>query len=150
MNRILKNAGNNSVLLFLWKKNVHINISFYFAFIWRDFFIVLYCIFFLLRPHLQHIEVPRLGSNWSCSWGLHHGQGNIRSGPHLQRMPAACGNTRPLMHWGRPRIKPKSSQRQHQVLNLLSHNRNPHGGTILDQRAVETGGIRSNGLEPRI
>ena len=37
---------------------------------------------------------------------------------------AACGNTGSLTHWVRPGIKPTSSQRQCQVLNSLSHNRN--------------------------
>ena len=36
----------------------------------------------------------------------------------------ACGNTRSLTHWGGPGIKPTSSERQHQVLNLLSYNCN--------------------------
>ena len=36
----------------------------------------------------------------------------------------ACSNTRSLSYWVRPRIKPTSSQRQHRVLNPLSHNRN--------------------------
>ena len=38
----------------------------------------------------------------------------------------ACGNTRSLNQWVRPGIEPTSSQRQCQVLNLLSHNRNSY------------------------
>ena len=33
-----------------------------------------------------------------------------------------CGNDKSLTHWGRPGIKPTSSQTLCQVLNLLSHN----------------------------
>lgn len=28
--------------------------------------------FLFLRPHLWHMEVPGLGSNWSCPAGVHH------------------------------------------------------------------------------
>ena len=35
-----------------------------------------------------------------------------------------CGNARSLAHWSSPGIKPSSSQREHQVLNLLSHSGN--------------------------
>ena len=38
----------------------------------------------------------------------------------------AHGNTRPLTHWARPRIKPTSSQTLCWVLDHLSHNRNCH------------------------
>ena len=41
---------------------------------------------------------------------------------------AAYGNAGSLTHWTRPKIKPEStsSQKQHWVLNSLSHNRNSH------------------------
>ena len=39
--------------------------------------------FFFLLVHLQHMEVPELGSNQSCSWGLCHSHGNTISEPHL-------------------------------------------------------------------
>ena len=35
-----------------------------------------------------------------------------------------CSNIRSLTHWARPGIKPSSSQRQYQVLNLLHYNGN--------------------------
>ena len=53
------------------------------------------------------------GSNRNCSWGHHHSHDNTGS-----------GNARSLTHRARPGIKPASSQRQYQVLNLLSHGRN--------------------------
>ena len=37
---------------------------------------------------------------------------------------AACGNARSFTHGGRPGIEPTFSQRQHLILNLLSHKRN--------------------------
>ena len=40
----------------------------------------------------------------------------------------ACSNTRSLTNWARPGTKPASSQRQHQVRNLLSHNENSWNG----------------------
>ena len=41
---------------------------------------------------------------------------------------AACGNAGSLTHWVRPEIQPTSSQRQHWVLNLLSHSGNSSDG----------------------
>ena len=60
------------------------------------------------------------GSNWSCSWGLWQNVGNIRSATSV----AACINARTITHWPRPGIEPTSSQKQHWVLNLLSHSGN--------------------------
>ena len=70
----------------------------------------LFCfVLVFLGPHLQYMEVPRLGSNWSYSH---------RPTPQLQQhgiwaMSAtytmAHGNTRSLTHWARPGIKPSSS-----------------------------------------
>ena len=37
---------------------------------------------------------------------------------------AACSNSGSLLQWARPGIKPASSQKQHQVLNLLNHSGN--------------------------
>ena len=38
----------------------------------------------------------------------------------------ACSNAGPSTHWGRLGLKPTSSQRQHQVLNPLSHSGNSY------------------------
>ena len=38
--------------------------------------------FFSIWLHLQH-----MGSNWNCSWGLRHSQGNTGLEPHLQPTP---------------------------------------------------------------
>ena len=55
-------------------------------------------------------KFPSQGLNLSCSWGLRYSHSNARS----------------LTHWVRSGIKPAASQRQHQVLNLLSHNGNSY------------------------
>ena len=47
-------------------------------------------------------------SDLSCICNLHHSFGNAGS----------------LIHWVRPGFKPTSSERQHWILNLLSHNCN--------------------------
>ena len=39
--------------------------------------------FFFLWLHLQHMEVPGPGSNWSCNCSLGHSHGNTGSKPHL-------------------------------------------------------------------
>ena len=63
-----------------------------------------------LGPHPWHMEVPRLGSNWSHS--------PCRPTPQPQQhriwaMSATCtiahSNTRSLTHWARPGIEPVSS-----------------------------------------
>ena len=43
------------------------------------------CLFW--GPHQQHMEVPRLLSNWSYSFGLHHSHSNARSEPSLWPTP---------------------------------------------------------------
>ena len=81
-------------------------------------------IFFFLWPYLQHMEVPRLGVEPELQLLLtpQPGQHEIRAASVTYT--AACGNAGSLTPWVRPGIKPASSQRQHWVLNLLSHNRN--------------------------
>ena len=75
-----------------------------------------------LGPHLWHMEVPRLGSNWELQ---------LRPKPQPQKrcIPAASvtyttvfGNGASLTRWARPGIKPSSSLTLCWVLNLLSHN----------------------------
>ena len=79
--------------------------------------------FFLLQPHLQHIEVPGV-RGWiaAVAPSLRHSHSNAESKPHL--WPIACGNAGYLTHWVRPVIEPKSSLTLCGVLNLLSLNRN--------------------------
>ena len=50
--------------------------------------------YLFLGPHLQHMEVPRLG---------------VRSKLQLPTYATACGNTQPLTHWASPGTKPTSS-----------------------------------------
>ena len=64
------------------------------------------------------------GRNQNHSWGLCPSTGNTGSELHLWAKPAACGNARFLTNWVRSGIKPTSSQRKPQLLNLLSHNGN--------------------------
>ena len=80
--------------------------------------------FSFLWPHPRHMEIPELGLNWRCSC-------EPTPQPHQHWIwaasvtyPAACSNTGTLTHWVRPGIEPASLQRQHWVLNLLSHNWN--------------------------
>ena len=71
------------------------------------FYFILFFVF--LGPHLQHMEVPRLGVKWSCS---------CRPTPQPQQYwiraesmtyTSAHSNAGPLTHWMRPGIKLKSS-----------------------------------------
>ena len=73
------------------------------------FFFVVVC-FVFLGPHLGHMEVPRLGSNRSCSAGLHHSHSNARSEPCLRPTPhTAHGNARSLTHCAWPGIESTTS-----------------------------------------
>ena len=66
----------------------------------------LFFFFVFLQPHLQHMEVPRLGVEQSCSCQ-----------PTPQRWiwatfvtyTTACGNDGSLTHWVRPWFEPTSS-----------------------------------------
>ena len=69
--------------------------------------------FFSLWPHLWHMEVPGLGSNWSCSQCWFQAASVTYA--------TAYSNAGSLTHWERPGIEPTSSQRQCQVLNPLSN-----------------------------
>ena len=68
------------------------------------------CVCVCVDLHPQHMEVPRLGVNWSCScWPTpqpeQHGI-QVASVTYT----TACSNTAgSLTHWARPRIKPISS-----------------------------------------
>ena len=64
--------------------------------------------FFLLGPHLWHMEVPRLGLNWSCS---------CQSMPQ----PQQCQNLNPLSEAKDQTLILMGTS---WVCNLLSHNGN--------------------------
>ena len=91
----------------------------------RVYFWALYSIFiaffFFFMATPGRMEVSRL--EVKSELHLSHSHSNTRSEPHLQTA-LSCSSAWSLTHWVRPRIKPISSQRQHHVLNLLSHNRN--------------------------
>ena len=60
------------------------------AFVWgkNDFlFILLIISFFFLRPHLQHMEIPRLGVKCGVAAGLHHSHSNVGSELCLRPTP---------------------------------------------------------------
>ena len=85
---------------------------------------MIYTFFFFLWPHLRHMEVPGLGVELELPF---------RPMPQTQEQQiwavsvtysATCGYAKSLTYWVRPGIEPTCSQRQHQVLNLLSHGRN--------------------------
>ena len=55
-------------------------------------YIYIHIFFLFLRLHLQHLEFPELGSNWSCSWGLCHSHCNTS---YIWTCCAACDNASP-------------------------------------------------------
>ena len=113
---MIKSKGNNNNF---WKKQRMVQISnqqFTCHIYFSKYFVILqiHAIFFsFLGPHLQHMEVPRLESNQSCS-----------RQPIPQPWQQWFQTAGSLTHWLRPGIKPTSSQTLCQVLNLLSHNGN--------------------------
>ena len=76
----------------------NISITFQFS---QSFFLLFGCIYSIRK-------FPGQGSNPSNSCNLHH----------------SCSNTRSLIHWAGPQIKPVLPQRQCQILDLLCHSRN--------------------------
>ena len=61
--------------------------------------------FFILEPHLQHMEFLGPGSNWSCScWPQQHGI-QFTSATYT----TAHSNAGSLTHSVRPEVKPMSS-----------------------------------------
>ena len=80
--------------------------------------------FFFLWPHMQHMEIPRLGveSELHCQ---------PLPQPQQHRIQAASvtytsvySNAGSLIHWVRPGIEPISTWKLFVVLNPLSHNEN--------------------------
>ena len=71
-------------------------------------FTTLYYLFiylFFLGPHLQHMEVPRLGSNWSCSCQPAPQPQQHHIWAMFTTYTPAPGNTWSLTHWARPGIE---------------------------------------------
>ena len=73
---------------------------------------------FFLRPHLQHVEVPRPGVQLELQelqvsqpqpHHKSHSHSNTKSELHLQSTPQLTGS---LTHWARPGIKPTSILRE--------------------------------------
>ena len=76
-----------------------------FGFIKRYCMLCKFFFSFFLGPHLQHMEVPRLGvESELVAAGRHHSHSNARSEPHLQPTPQLTAT-----HWARPGIKPATS-----------------------------------------
>ena len=78
--------------------------------------------FFFLWPHLQHVEVPRLGVKSVITAGLHHSHSKTRFEPHLRTTLQLVATLDPYpLSSG---MKPASSQDTMLGSNLLSLNRN--------------------------
>ena len=60
----------------------------------------------------------------SVAHGSSPARGRIRA--EAPSLPHSHSNTGSLIHWTRLGMEPTSSERWHQVLNLLSHDGNPH------------------------
>ena len=81
------------------------NISFYFC----SFFLFLFLIFVFLGLPLVHMEVHRLGVEWSCScWPTPQPQ-QCHIWAASETYTTALRNARSLTHWARPGIRPASS-----------------------------------------
>ena len=79
--------------------------SYLFIYLFNFYFLM----FWFLGPHLQHMEVSRLGIKAAAA-GLHHSHSNsnVGSEPHVT-YTTAHGNIRSLTHWERPGIEPTTS-----------------------------------------
>ena len=76
--------------------------------LWENRSVVFFCCC-LLGLHSWHMEVPRLGSNWSCSCRPTPQQPQSRIRAAFVTYSTAHGNARSLTHWAMPRIEPPSS-----------------------------------------
>ena len=80
---------------------IHFELTFVPAIRYGSSFIVL---LFFLGLHLQHREVPRLWSNWSCScWPMLQPQ-QCQIWAISLIYTTVCGNTRSLIHWWGPEL----------------------------------------------
>ena len=75
------------------------------------FWFILFYFFVFLGPHLQYMEVPRLGVESELQLPAY------ATATATPWYATAHGNTRSLTHWVRPGNEPGSPQRHHQVLN---------------------------------
>ena len=100
-------------------------------------FFVLSFLFFFSWPHLQHMEVPKLGVESELQ---------LRPTPQPQQLQiqtktsltyaAACSNVGFLIQRARPGIELASSRRLHWVLNPLSHSRNSNFKLVISKRSI--------------
>ena len=81
----------------------------YIYFLKKILFIFIFCLFVLWGPHQQHMEVPRLGSNRSCSSRPTSRPQQCQIRAVSSTYTTAHGNGRSLTHWARPGIKPTIS-----------------------------------------
>ena len=70
------------------------------------FFFFCFC---FLGPHLQHMEVPRLGVELELQPLAYTTATATRDPSHICTLCHSLGNARSLTHWVRPGIKPASS-----------------------------------------
>ena len=80
--------------------------------------------FFFLQPYPGHMEAPRLEVKSELKLLAYTIATATADWATSVTYATAYGNTRSLIHWERPGIKPTSSWRQCQDLNTLSHNGN--------------------------
>ena len=93
--------------------------------------------FFFTQLYLQHKDIPRLGSNQSCSFRPMSQPWQHQVWATSATYASVCGNAGSLTHWAKPRIEPKSSQRWHLVLNHLSHNGNSSSCLLVEGYITE-------------
>ena len=85
-----------------------IEMSLYSAFLSFSFFLSFFFFFNFLGLYLWHLEVPRQGSDQSCScWPTPQPQ---QLGIQAETYTAAHSNSRSLAHWAKPGREPTSSQ----------------------------------------
>ena len=90
----------------------HLQWQFYFFSIIGYFSFFFFLSFYYLSfwgPHLWHMEVPRLGSNWRCHhWPMPQPQ-QCQNWATSATYTTAQGNARSSTHWARPGIEPTTS-----------------------------------------
>ena len=89
-----------------------------------SFFFFPFLFFFLKCLLVQHMEVPRLGTESQLQLLTYATAIASRIQATSATYAVACGNTGSLNHWLRPGIEPTSSRTPYWVLNSLNYNKN--------------------------
>ena len=110
---------------------------------------ILFILFYVLQPHLWHMEVPGPGVKLELQLRPIPQPWQHQFQAVSATCAATCSDTRSLIHWVRPGIQLVSSQRKHQVFNTLRHGGNFCPMFIRKDYVTYNGQVVKRGLQLR-